>query len=162
MASSNSKSYYIWLIAAVLWMVVIFLKSAQTYQQQSLIPFLSENISPSELSKWLPHTSFTYDHSWVSWQNPHAMLEFFIRKAGHVSEYFLLSLLLGYAMLAKPLRRYRAIVSSSIISLLVAASDEWHQTFVPGRTGHAIDIAIDAVGIALAAGWFLLLRPRSR
>ena len=29
--------------------------------------------------------------------------------------------------------------------------DEWHQSFVPGRTATARDVAIDGIGIALAA-----------
>jgi VanZ family protein len=161
MKSSRSRPFYIWLTAAILWMAVILMKSAQTYQQQSLIPFLSENFTHAELSRWLPHIEFAYDHTLVSWRNPNDILEFFIRKAGHLSEYFVLSLLLGYALLSKPLRRPRAIVSSSFISLGYAASDEWHQTFVSGRTGHVIDVAVDAIGIVLAVVWFLLLRPRN-
>ena len=36
------------------------------------------------------------------------------------------------------------------ITLLYAASDEWHQSFVEGRHGTPVDIAIDAAGVALA------------
>jgi len=37
-----------------------------------------------------------------------------------------------------------------VAALLYAASDEWHQSFVPGRTATPRDVAIDAVGICLA------------
>lgn len=34
------------------------------------------------------------------------------------------------------------------VAVAYALSDEYHQTFVPGRNGHLIDVAVDAVGIA--------------
>jgi VanZ family protein len=36
------------------------------------------------------------------------------------------------------------------ITLLYAASDEWHQSFVEGRHGTPVDVAIDAAGVAIA------------
>jgi VanZ family protein len=45
-----------------------------------------------------------------------------------------------------------AFWSSLIIgATLFAVSDEYHQTFVPGRGGTATDVAIDGLGIVLAA-----------
>jgi VanZ family protein len=117
---------------------------------------LSRKFTAAALSKWLPHISFSYDDTWVTWQEPYGMLEFFIRKGGHVSEFTILALLLGYALLAKPMKRSKVLVYTTLLSILYAASDEWHQTFVPGRTGHAIDVAVDTTGILLAIGWFVL------
>jgi VanZ family protein len=37
------------------------------------------------------------------------------------------------------------------ITLLYAISDEYHQTFVPGRNGTAVDVTVDMVGALLAA-----------
>ena len=37
------------------------------------------------------------------------------------------------------------------ISFLYAVLDEWHQTFVPGRTGSLRDVIIDTCGAALGA-----------
>lgn len=34
------------------------------------------------------------------------------------------------------------------LAVAYALSDEYHQTFVPGRNGNLIDVAVDAVGIA--------------
>ena len=44
------------------------------------------------------------------------------------------------------------------ITLLYAASDEWHQTFTEGRHGTPVDVAIDAAGVAIA----VLLASRGR
>ncbi len=35
-----------------------------------------------------------------------------------------------------------------ILSLFFAISDEWHQTFIPGRNGTPVDIMIDCLGIS--------------
>ena len=45
-----------------------------------------------------------------------------------------------------------------VITLLYAASDEWHQTFTEGRHGSPWDVAIDAAGVGLA----VLLASRGR
>jgi len=42
-------------------------------------------------------------------------------------------------------------LAAAAITLAYAAGDEWHQSFVDGRVGTPRDVAIDAVGIALAA-----------
>jgi hypothetical protein len=46
------------------------------------------------------------------------------------------------------------------ITLLYAASDEWHQSFVEGRHGTPVDVAIDAAGVALT-GLLVAFRSRS-
>jgi VanZ family protein len=45
------------------------------------------------------------------------------------------------------------------VSVVYAISDEFHQSFIEGRNGSPIDVAIDSVGIAAAALW---LRRRER
>ncbi len=46
---------------------------------------------------------------------------------------------------------------SAGLALLYALSDEYHQTFVPGRNGSLIDVAIDALGVggAMLLDWWL-------
>ena len=38
------------------------------------------------------------------------------------------------------------------VTLLYAISDEWHQTFVEGRHGSALDVLVDASGVMIAYG----------
>ena len=48
-------------------------------------------------------------------------------------------------------------VLAVFISVLYAASDELHQSFVPGRTASTGDVLVDALGVGLAwLGWCLL------
>jgi VanZ family protein len=157
MRRASSTRYYVLLAAALIWMAVIFFKSAETYQQQSLRPLLSSWFHGIDLSRSLPHLEFSYDNDLVSWHDPIGLIEFFIRKAGHVSEYAILALLWSLALLEKPAKVVIALLTSSMISVLYAVTDEWHQTFVPGRTGHVIDVVVDSIGIVLAVLFVLII-----
>ena len=77
--------------------------------------------------------------------------ELLLRKLGHVSEYFLLTLAWTRALGA----RWGA---AALISVLYAGTDELHQTYVAGRHGTPVDVLIDAIGISL--GCLLYARRR--
>ena len=64
-----------------------------------------------------------------------------LRKLAHVGEYAVLG-----ALLLRALARPWAALA---LGIAYAVSDELHQTFVPGRAGTPLDVAIDAVGVAL-------------
>lgn len=67
-----------------------------------------------------------------------------LRKGAHMTEFGLLWLLWWRAL------GHGAITAAVGIALAYAAIDEYHQSFVSGRHGAALDWAIDAAGIALA------------
>jgi VanZ family protein len=75
--------------------------------------------------------------------------EVVLRKLAHVAEYLALTLLLLRASRRSDIAA--ALPIALVAALLFAISDEWHQSFVPGRTATARDVAIDGIGIALAA-----------
>ena len=76
-----------------------------------------------------------------------------VRKLAHMAEYGLLFLLWLRALGAN-----RALVAA-LLTLVYAATDELHQSFVEGRNGTPVDVVIDAAGIAIAAA---LYRRRAR
>jgi len=41
------------------------------------------------------------------------------------------------------------LVGLAVLGLVLAVLDEWHQSFVPGRTPSASDVAFDALGLVL-------------
>ena len=67
-----------------------------------------------------------------------------LRKAAHMTEYGLLWWLWWRAL------GFRHAAAAVAITLLYAAGDEFHQHFVTGRHGTPVDVAIDAVGVAVA------------
>ena len=66
-----------------------------------------------------------------------------LRKGAHMAEYGLLWFLWWRAL------GYGSPLAAIAITLLWAASDEYHQSFVDGRHGSPWDVAIDAVGVGL-------------
>jgi VanZ family protein len=64
-----------------------------------------------------------------------------LRKGAHVTEYAVLALLL--------VRAIGREAPALALGVLYAASDELHQSFVRGRHASPVDVAIDAVGLAL-------------
>jgi VanZ family protein len=88
-------------------------------------------------------------------------IHFFIRKSAHFTEYFIFSWLILRAIRAG--RREAHLAWAALAILLVAgyaSLDEFHQSFVPGRTPAVRDVLIDTTGgataqavAALAALW---------
>ena len=84
------------------------------------------------------------------------------RKAAHVTEYALLSMLVWRA-LRKPVRDekrpwdWRLAYRALAIVALYAATDEFHQKFVPSREGAVVDVLIDVGGglLGLFCIWVL-------
>jgi VanZ family protein len=85
---------------------------------------------------------------------------FAARKAGHVTEYAILALLLWRA-LRRPVKAdprpwsWREPALALLLAALYAVSDELHQSFVASRYGSALDVCLDTAG---AAGGLLLAR----
>lgn len=122
--------YWLPLIA---WLTLIFVNSTDLMSAEHT----SRIIEP--LLRWLYPTI-----------SPRTMAEvqFYLRKAAHVSEYAILAALL-YRALGNTILRGRALLSAAIVLLvcsLYAVTDEFHQSFVPSRTASARDVAIDSAG----------------
>lgn len=71
-----------------------------------------------------------------------------LRKVAHASVYFILSILILFTI--NYLFKNKKYIISSIITIilivLLAGFDEYHQTFVNGRTGNIKDVVIDSAG----------------
>ena len=74
-------------------------------------------------------------------------LDFVLRKLAHATEYALLTILWAWAL--RPATRWN-VPAAAAITILYAASDEFHQTFVEGRHGTPTDILVDAAGVVIA------------
>ena len=78
-----------------------------------------------------------------------ARVQFFVRKAGHLCEYAILATLLWRALRRAAHRERRMsilFVGAWLVCAIFAASDEFHQSFVPSRTASPNDVMIDALG----------------
>lgn len=128
-----------WLVVIV-WMLVIFSASSDTasFQHSSRI------LAP--LIRWIcPNLPEDSVFAIVT----------FVRKCAHFGEYAVLALLLWRAV-RKPRRNdtrpweWRTAITVLLIVALYAASDEFHQKFVPSRQASVVDVLIDSSGGILA------------
>lgn len=79
--------------------------------------------------------------------------EHILRKGAHMTEYAVLGVLLMLCMcqyLPERKRKFR-LPLALITGILYAGSDEFHQTFVPGRSGELKDVMLDSVGVLAGA-----------
>ncbi len=82
-------------------------------------------------------------------------------KAGHGIGYGLLGLALLRALAGARFSgvTLRAVLLTVVCATAYGVSDEFHQTFVPGRTADVHDVAADAIGAtAAAAGAWAILK----
>lgn len=82
-----------------------------------------------------------------------SILEFFSRKFCHVAEYAVLMVFTYRAVKGSsegPIPGH--LILSFLFVLLYSFSDEWHQTFVFGRSGTLFDVFVDSLGSA--SGYF--------
>ena len=85
-------------------------------------------------------------------------LQFFVRKGAHFSLYALLSVLILLPLTQVVPSFPAASVWAFIGTVLYAFSDEWHQSFVPGRSNELKDVLIDSSGALCGILLLTLLR----
>jgi len=138
-------------IALVLWLIVIAIESTSFLSSQHTSRFL------------YPVLHFLFGIDYASFEPYH----YFIRKTGHVLGYGLLSILLFRAWRetlpsASGLRwTFRWANIAVLGTCLVASLDEWHQSYLPARTGTVHDVILDTcAGIAAQIAIFLVPSKR--
>ncbi len=72
-----------------------------------------------------------------------------VRKCAHALEYMVLGMLLTGAMVTSPV-----CIKAWVLTALYSCTDEYHQLFVPGRSGQFSDILLDST--AALAGVLIL------
>lgn len=138
MSSDRHQVLKAW-IAAILWLIVIAIESTA---------WLSAH-NTSRILYPLLHALFGLNYfQFEQWH-------FYIRKGGHVFGYGLLSFLLfrAWRETLPPIGRARLAWRWTTLAVLgtafVASLDEWHQSFIPSRTGRWQDVVLDTcAGIA--------------
>jgi VanZ family protein len=137
-------------IAAILWLIVIAIESTAW-------------LSAHNTSRILyPILHFLFGMDWVHFEVWH----FYIRKTGHVIGYGILSILLFRAwratlpVAANIAWTLRWSATAILGTAVVASLDEWHQSFIPSRTGRWQDVVLDTCAGIAAQILILLLMKR--
>ena len=124
----ETKKKIINIILVIIWMAVIFIMSSfnstdSGNQSGFIVDIISNILNINNID----------------------VLSLIIRKLAHLSEYFILGLLVYNLIYSYNKKMYIAI----IICIFYAISDEVHQMFVPGRSCQMLDICIDSIGSVL-------------
>ncbi|WP_160725291.1 VanZ family protein [Bacillus sp. USDA818B3_A] len=134
-----------WILASILWMAVIFIftqmpastgSSTSNTLENLLVTLHINAVGPSGID----------------------VLNLIIRKSAHVMTFGFLSFLLF-----KSLEVYRfSYVLAWILTVIYAMSDEYHQSFMPGRTSSIKDVFLfDSIGAFLVQLiTFLIIRKK--
>ena len=145
----NKKSVWFWIthILVVAWMIVIFSFSAQPGEESA------------DLSGGISHLFMTIVNQLfrLGWDDAQVLAmteiwDFPIRKLAHMTEFgilavFIFAALKHYAKIHTAKQRYLA---AWIATVCYAATDEFHQLFVPDRSGNLFDVGVDSTGAFIA------------
>ncbi|MCI8644643.1 MAG: VanZ family protein [Lachnospiraceae bacterium] len=86
------------------------------------------------------------------------LLSFLVRKSAHMAEFAVLAMLALFWLSSFPMTYRRRCILAVLISACYAATDEFHQLFVPGRSGEVRDVLVDTAGAVIGILFLSLLR----
>jgi len=148
-ARKRSPLGWLGILAAVAWCSFIAATSSAVILPHDFFAWVARHIL-TEQASYRRFVIF-WSYSW-----------FVIVKGCHAAEFaILLALCLAIVDRLTGSSSRRNVLLSLAICLLFAISDEYHQTFVPGRGGTWTDVAIDGLGAVLASliPWRRRVRP---
>jgi VanZ family protein len=128
------KSKWFWWSLVIVWCAVIY-----CFSEFSV--FTGENTE-----KVIRHVLKYWTFSGAEGDGASSPLNFVIRKFAHLSAFGILAVLVWRALVP---HRF-AWIGAWSFATVYAATDEWHQSFQPGRTALVSDVLIDACGAFLA------------
>lgn len=135
------------------WMTIIFIYSSRPADASTQDSYLVGNLVAVVAQQW----------SQMDWSDQEQLLfvediDFYVRKAAHMMEYAVLGVLLMGCMQSFGLAMPRLWKWALVAGVIYAASDEFHQYFVPGRACQLRDVAIDGGGVVIGVVGFILYR----
>ena len=132
-----NRNFIKYWLPVILWLCFIFWMSTETFSAENTFSWME-----MVLGVLFPKIS----------SQEMIFIHVLIRKAAHVTEYFVLGLLLFRTFRGDSVSSWswRWSFFALIVVVVWAAGDEFHQSFVPTRTASAVDVAIDTAGGILA------------
>lgn len=138
----NYRRIFSWILV-VIWMGLIFSQSHKPATESNKLSKGVTEIIVETVEKINPDTDMDINVS---------RFNHILRKNAHFFSYLLLGILTLNALLSSGKDGYKCIGLAFLICLLYAASDEFHQTFIPGRGGQVKDVIIDSGGALVGIG----------
>lgn len=129
-------------LPAIMMMVAIFNFSAQTGTD-------SGNLSHKVSYKIVEVGNVVLQKNLEPWEIDQEAykIDYPVRKAAHMTEYFILAIVVSLPLYVYGLRGFALMLVAGIICVGFAAGDEYHQSFVAGRGPSIKDVGIDSIGV---------------
>lgn len=146
------RRYWLWLPAVIMMCVIFYFSSKPANESKessmtiaSRVLNIYENITRVSVGDdKREETINTIDH--------------IIRKCAHFTEYLILAIAISIPLcIVHRMTGYRLALIAGLITALYAATDEFHQLYVPGRSGEIRDVLIDSSGALLGIVIFTLV-----
>lgn len=128
-------------LPAILMMCLIYHFSAQTGE-------VSGNLS-YEVSYQIVETKnevFDLGQSYEQLSEEAYGIQYYVRKAAHMTEYFLLAIAISFPLYLYKVRGIWLMLLAGIVCVGFAGLDEYHQSFVANRGPSVRDVGIDSIG----------------
>lgn len=128
-------------LPAILMMCLIYYFSAQTGE-------VSGNLS-YQVSYQIVETKnevLGLGHSYEQLNAEAHSIEYYVRKAAHMTEYFLLAIAISFPLYVYKVRGIWLMLLAGIVCIGFAGLDEYHQSFVANRGPSTKDVGIDSIG----------------
>jgi len=88
--------------------------------------------------------------------------DFILKKTAHLVEYFVFSLLFYRVLINSNVKPKNAFWCTVILAFIYGYSDEFHQSFTPGREPKIRDVLIDTFGSLLFILSYKYILPKSK
>jgi len=130
------------IVVIILWLVIIFLFSAQNGTE-------SESVSSEVIIKTV-ETITREELTTSEKENLVKKVLFPVRKSAHFFLYFVLAIIVFTFCLKKFKMTRKSFIITILFCFLYSITDEIHQLFVVGRTSRILDIFIDTIGATIS------------
>lgn len=153
-------------LPALLLMYMIYNFSAQPAE-------LSSQLSFRVSCKLVEAADYILDTNLEQWEIEDwaTRIHFITRKLAHMTEYFLLAVAVSFPLYVYGVRGIWLMLLAGLICVGFACGDEYHQSFIDGRSPSKKDVAIDSFGVFVGiilvriVGWTgrkTIFRPRKK
>lgn len=159
------KKKIIYIVLTIIWMVVIFIMSSMNTNE-------SNGKSKQTIKKTVQKTTEISENIGITDTKPTEKqvnetvnkLNFPLRKCAHATEYAILAILIIFTLNSFWGKNYsiKKIFIAIIVCFIYSLTDEYHQSFVMGRTSQFTDCLIDTLGSIIMCCGYTILKKLSK
>ena len=129
-------------VPALIMMYIIFSFSAQDGDMSGQLSYQA-SVKIIETADYVFNANLSYDQI-DEWANK---IDFITRKLAHMTEYFALAIAVSFPLYVYGLHGILLMFLAGLICVGFACGDEFHQSFIAGRSPSSRDVCIDSVGV---------------